>query len=341
MTETLASYPFPVQEITDPTATFRQDVLQGLSLEQKRLSSVYFYDEQGSQLFEQICDLDEYYLTGKETEILERSAAEIIQRLPTETHFIELGSGSSTKTRILLKAALKQFSTLRYSPIDVSYEILASTAQELQQRFPRLNIEPFSGLYEAGLEYFLGTQHTPSLIMWLGSSIGNLTRLEAVNFLQIMGQLLSPDDSVLVGIDLRKEATILEPAYTDAAGITAAFNLNLLTRINTTLGGHFQLDNFRHAAFYNAQMGRVEMYLVSQIEQDVAIDALGRIFHFGATERILTEYSHKYSLTEIKNLAEQAGYMLQQQWLDAKGWFSLNLLTQDYTRNTPSNTRRI
>jgi len=160
--------------------------------------------------------------------------------------------------------------------------------------------------------------------MWLGSSIGNLSRQEASEFLLHVRSDLDADDSVLLGIDLRKDASILEPAYDDAAGVTAAFNLNLLDRINREVGGHFRTEKFHHQAVYNVVEGRIEMYLVSEIDQEVRIDKLDTNIHLNKNEKILTEYSYKYSQSEIINLAHSSGFQLQKQWLDESGWFSLN-----------------
>jgi len=310
----------------NPTESFARDVLAGLISSPKRLSSIYFYDEKGSQLFEQICDLDEYYLTRKETEILENSAHEILESLPPETHLIELGSGSSTKTRILLEAALDRFQQTRYSPIDISATMLTESVNQLAEKYPQLQIEAVADRYEVGLEHFLKNSQSPDCIMWLGSSIGNLTRPEATAFLKEIHQNTKPEDRLLLGIDLRKSGAILEPAYDDALGITAAFNLNLLHRINDELGGQFQVDQFRHKAVYNDIEGRIEMYLMSKTKQSVWIEALNTAIEFDENEAILTEYSHKYSHIEINTLASSSGFHLEQQWLDKAGLFSLNLL---------------
>ncbi len=306
------------------TGSFENDILSGLTASPKRLSSVYFYDEKGSQLFEEICDLDEYYLTRKETEILQRSAHEIIDTLPMNTHLVELGSGSSRKTRILLEAALASFDETRYSPIDVSVEILEQTSNDLSRRYPDLKIEAVADRYEVGLEKLLQNDQSPDCVMWLGSSIGNLTRQEATLFMYKVRQELGPEDSFLLGVDLRKNADILEPAYDDARGVTAAFNLNLLTRINRELGGQFQHEQFQHKAIYNDTEGRIEMYLISLEDQDVWIEGLDRFISFSKDEKILTEYSYKYSQTEIKTLAELSGFRVQKQWFDENHWFSLN-----------------
>mgnify|MGYP002639370889 CR=1 FL=1 len=311
-------------QIEDPTEAFARDVLKGMKSSPKRLSSIYFYDEKGSQIFEEICDLDEYYLTRKETEILQASAHELIDNLPPNTHLIELGSGSSRKTRILLEAALTQFEETQYSPIDISSEILTATAQDLKGRYPELQIEAVAGRYEFGLEHILKKDTESDCIMWLGSSIGNLTRSEASSFLAEVQVNMKNSDSLLLGMDLRKSADILEPAYDDSSGVTASFNLNLLTRINTELGGQFDLNLFHHEAVYNVEEGRIEMYLISDADQTVQIEDLKISVPFKENERILTEYSYKYSQDEINTLAETSGFYLDKQWLDESGWFSLN-----------------
>jgi len=326
MTETLSSPPIiKAQDHTEnPIIAFAKDVLKGLNSSPKRLSSVYFYDERGSQIFEEICKLDEYYLTRKETEILKEFAAQIISRLPHNTHLIELGSGSSTKTRILLEAALERFAETQYSPIDISAEILTDTVNGLKQRYPMLQLEAVAGRYEFGMEHILKNSANPNCIMWLGSSMGNLTRVEAAQFLREVRSNIGDRDSLLLGIDLRKGADILEPAYDDSRGVTADFNLNLLDRINTELGGSFERQHFHHQAVYNVEEGRIEMYLISDRDQDIKIQNLGVSISFKKNEQILTEYSYKYSHAEIKALAEASGFLLEQQWLDDEGWFSLN-----------------
>ena len=328
MTETAAP---PVKitsqhHVENPRMSFAKDVLTGLNKENKRLSSVYFYDERGSKLFEEICDLDEYYLTRSETEILQNHAIDIVSKLPYNCHLVELGSGSSRKTRILLENALARFSKTQYSPIDISSEILTETAKDLNQRYPELEIEAVAGRYEFGLEHLLKRGSDSSCIMWLGSSMGNLTRAESASFLRDIHQYIGKEDSLLLGIDLRKEAHILEPAYDDARKVTADFNLNLLDRINSELGGNFVREQFHHKAVYNVEEGRIEMYLVSDQDQSVSIENLGSTISFRKNEEILTEYSYKYSNTEINALADASGFYLDQQWLDKAGWFSLNLL---------------
>jgi L-histidine Nalpha-methyltransferase len=187
-----------------------------------------------------------------------------------------------------------------------------------------LKIEAIVGRYEFGLKQILQANGSSNCIMWLGSSIGNLTRKEAADFLRNIRQNIHGDDCLLLGMDLRKDADILEPAYDDKKGVTAAFNLNLLDRINGELGGQFKLDDFRHKAIYNVEEGRIEMYLVSEKDHEVHIDHFEKTIRFKENENILTEYSYKYSQSEIVDLAEASGFYLDKQWLDDSGWFSLN-----------------
>lgn len=326
----ISTMPDPVRitrqaDMGDPRKGFIQDVGHGLNRVPKRLSSVYFYDEEGSRLFEEICDLPEYYLTRKEREILELYADDLMKAITTGAQLVELGSGSSSKTRILIEAGLRQFGSLRYSPIDVSEEMLSQTARLLQQKYESLQVEAYAGFYEFGLEQILQGHYSPKCIMWLGSSIGNLTREEATTFLSNIAAQLNASDHFLLGVDLRKSPDILEPAYDDAAGVTAQFNLNLLRRINDELGGEFDLRKFAHRARYDVHEGRIEMYLDSVENQDVIIKDLGQTVAFEEGEAILTEYSYKYSLEEIHTLAEASGFTVQQQWLDKEGLFSLSL----------------
>jgi L-histidine Nalpha-methyltransferase len=307
-------------------AQFVRDVAVGLSSVPKRLSCRYFYDEEGSRLFEAICALDEYYLPRAEREILQRRAPAIAGAVAAGAVLVELGSGSAIKTRLLIEALLRRQPTLRYVPIDVSRSALEGSSQALLADYPGLEIVAVAGEYLDGFEQLKAEADHPRLVLWLGSNIGNLGRAEAAGFLRRLGGLLSPADRLLCGIDLRKERAVLDRAYDDPRGITAAFNRNLLARINRELGGHFDLESFRHRAFYNEDAGRVEMYLVSTRGQLVAVDAIGLQFSFTEGEAIHTEDSYKYSLQEIQGVAAAAGLRLERHWLDSGCRFSANLL---------------
>jgi len=326
-----ASMPrFRLVELTegDPHADFARDVTAGLASEPKHLSCRYFYDSEGSGLFAAICELPEYYLTRAETEILQRHAREIASVVPDEVTVIELGSGNAVKTRLLLQALLPG-RQVRYVPIDICRPVLEESAAGLMQRFPSLEIFAVAAEYHEGLRYLRSESDRPRLILWLGSNIGNFTRAEAATFLRRIRDTMTPADRMLVGVDLRKDRAVLEAAYDDAAGVTAAFNLNLLARINRELDGDLDLGAFRHRAIYNPDLGRIEMYLVSTRAQRVTIGRLGLKVAFAPGEAIHTENSYKYSLTEIDEVSKAAGLLAERCWQDAEGRFSLQLFRID------------
>ena len=304
---------------------FSEDVKTGLTSESKYLPFVYFYDHIGSQLFEQICELPEYYLTRTEADILETNADDIASQFSEETVLVELGSGSSTKTRILIEAFLERQSLAHYTPIDVSHKMLEESSYSLLEAYPDLEINAIAARYNEGIDHLDIKTDQQNLITWLGSSIGNFDRSEVTTFLRHIQEIMLPNDRFLVGIDLQKDKTIIENAYNDTRGVTAEFNLNLLTHVNRELGGDFDLENFYHKAIYNEEIGRVEMYLVSNIDQKVFIRELDLEILFTADETIHTEHSFKYSLDDIDTLAEESGLCVEQQWFDAERLFSLNL----------------
>ena len=304
---------------------FSDDVKTGLTSEPKYLPFVYFYDHIGSQLFEKICELPEYYLTRAEKNILETNVNDIVSQFPEETALVELGSGSSTKTRILIEAFLQHQGLACYTPIDVSRQMLEESSHALLKSYPDLEITAISARYNEGLHQLNMQTEQQKLIIWLGSSIGNFDRSEVTTFLQRIQKEMFPRDRLLIGIDLRKDRNIIEKAYNDSQGVTAEFNLNLLTRINRELGGNFNLKNFSHKAIYNEEIGRIEMYLISDCDQKVFISELDLEVSLTANEMIHTENSFKYSLDEIDMLAEETGLYLEQQWFDSARLFSLNL----------------
>jgi dimethylhistidine N-methyltransferase len=321
---------FRMVELTagDPVTEFARDVAAGLSAEPKHLSCRYFYDREGSRLFAAICDLPEYYLTRAETEILQNHAREIASLFPSDLTVVELGSGNAVKTRLLLEALLPG-RRVRYVPIDICRPVLDESAADLLERFPTLEIVAVAAEYHEGLRHLQSECDRPRLILWLGSNIGNFTRTEAAAFLRRIQETMTSKDRMLVGVDLRKDPAALEAAYDDAAGVTAAFNLNLLTRINRELDGNFDLSAFQHRAIYNQDLGRIEMYLDSTRAQTVTIRRIGSTVQFAAGEPIHTENSYKYSLAEIRAVAAAAGLEDKFYWQDSAGRFNLHLLAKE------------
>ncbi|MBI3003059.1 MAG: TIGR04348 family glycosyltransferase [candidate division NC10 bacterium] len=307
-------------------ADFGREVEAGLRARPKRLPCRFFYDREGSRLFEAICELPEYYLTRAEREILQARAAEIASHFSKETTLVELGAGSAAKTRILLEAFLRRDGALRYVPVDISRTMLEDASRRLVEEYPTLEIAAIAGEYHDGLRRLKLEADRPRLILWLGSNVGNFERPEAARFVRCVRDTMSPWDRLLVGIDLRKDRAVLQQAYDDSRGVTARFNRNILARINRELGGHFDLETFRHRAVYNEEIGRIEMYLVSGRAQRVSIDRLGLEVPFAAGETIHTENSYKYSFAEIEALAGVGGLRVESQWLDTDRRFSLNLL---------------
>jgi dimethylhistidine N-methyltransferase len=309
-------------------AEFAREVARGLGQNPKSLPCRYFYDARGSALFERICELPEYYLTRTEHGILESRAADIAAGLPQPITLVELGSGSSIKTRTVIETLLSRQGKLRYVPIDISASALSESTQALTSDYPELRITGLALEYRAGLRRLRTSITGPKLELWLGSNVGNFERGEAAAFLAEVGTLLGPDDRLLCGIDLRKDPGVLEAAYDDPQGVTAEFNLNLLARINRELGGNFDLTAFRHRSGYEPDPGRMAMFLVSQRAQVVRIATLGQAFRFAAGEAIHTESSFKYSVREIAELAQGARLRIEHQWYDAQQWFCVTLLAR-------------
>jgi L-histidine N-alpha-methyltransferase len=307
-------------------ASFAEEVESGLTAKPKTLPCRFLYDERGSQLFEEICELPEYYLTRVEHEILHQRAVEIAACFDGPITLCELGSGSSTKTRLLIEALLRAHGRLRYVPVDISRTILEASAGELLDRYDALEILAIASDYQEGLRHVGQHMERPKLVAWLGSSIGNLEREAAAEFLRGVRGVLAPADRMLVGIDLRKDRSVLEAAYDDDAGVTARFSLNLLERMNRELGADFDRAAFRHQAVYREREGCVEIRVVSRRQQRVAIGALDLEVDFEAGEGIHTENAYKYSFEEIDDLAHAAGFAVARRWLDSGCRFSLNLL---------------
>jgi dimethylhistidine N-methyltransferase len=310
----------------DLRASFAEDVRAGLAANPKHLFPKYFYDELGSQLFEAICLLPEYYLTRAENEILARYADEIVSEVSTEkVSLLEMGSGSALKTRLIIEALLKRQPELLYTPVDISATALEQSSRVLLQSYPNLQINAYASDYYDGLSALSGQPRGRTLALFLGSNIGNFDPAEAHTFLRTLRGVLKAGDALLLGADLRKQPQVLEDAYDDALGVTAAFNLNLLTRINREFEADFNLRAFRHQAVYNEELGRVEVYIVSNTAQTVVIRRLEMEIRFEEGERIHTENSHKYDLEGLSLLASATGYTRSRTWLDEREQFSSNL----------------
>ena len=317
---------------------FAIDVAAGLSGKKKFLPFRYFYDRAGSELFEQICLQQEYYPTWTEGTILaecSQRVAELLMNDDDDISVIELGSGSSTKTRILLKQIMTRINRVVYFPIDISHAILQETAANLTSELG-IDVIAVPADYNKGIGQATkiikdddsSIVQKKKLVLFLGSSIGNFEPGEAASFLSMIREWMEEGDMLLVGFDLHKDKRVLDAAYNDKKGITARFNLNLLERINNELEGQFDLDKFAHMAFYNEQLHRIEMHLVSKEDQDVYIGgAIGRSFHFERGETIHTENSYKYDMRQIKDIARASGFTLKELFMDRKKWFCLSLLS--------------
>jgi dimethylhistidine N-methyltransferase len=310
--------PWPVEA----PKTFRDTVLRGLSLPEKVLPAKFFYDPEGSHLFEEITALPEYYLTRTEEQILASCVGEIAALAGPAVRLVELGSGNSRKTRLLLDTLVD---VAQYVPVDISASALQSAAASLRRDYPRLDVVPVHADYTGPLRLPpLKRTAQRNLAFFPGSTLGNFEPPDARAFLRRLRTLGGPGGVLLLGIDLRKDPLVLHAAYNDAQGVTAQFNLNLLARINRELGANFRLDRFRHYAFYNPVAGRIEMHLLSLEPQDVEIG--GVRIHFERGEPIATEHSYKYTRPQLAAMASEAGFAVQKVWTDPEALFSVQFL---------------
>ncbi len=298
--------------------------IDGLSKPHKSLPCRFFYDARGSELFEEITRLPEYYPTRVEIALLEAHVGEIATDVGECGALVEFGSGSSRKTEILI-ARLPRLSV--YAPIDVSKTALEGARRRFRALFPTLETRPILGDFTHGVVLPQDIAQMPQLGFFPGSTIGNFAPPEAVAVLRAMRDTLSPGAALVVGVDLKKEARVLVEAYNNSAGVTAAFNLNLLVRANRELGADFDVCAFRHEAIYDPLEGRIEMHLVSLKEQTIGL--LGERFHFRAGERIHTENSYKFSVEQFSRLARAAGWRVDRFWTDGRGWFCVFELQGD------------
>lgn len=306
--------------------TFAEEISSSLNRDLKYISPKFFYDKKGSELFEKICLVPEYYPTRTEVSILKQLQNELPSFLDGDFRLVELGSGASTKTRLLLEILTSQ-KNLEYFPIDIS-EILTESSEQLLHDYENLTITGIVDTYEGGLEFLKKYDEKKNLIIFLGSSFGNFPPVDGYKFLEKVHATMKSGDLFLIGLDLVKEKEILTSAYNDSEGITAEFNLNVLSRINDELDADFNLNNFLHYAIYNEKDQRIEMYLKSLHDQSVIISKSDLELKLKKDELIHTEYSHKYRLSQIHDLLDDVGFELKHTWLDEKKHFSLSLVSK-------------
>ncbi|MEM0924915.1 MAG: L-histidine N(alpha)-methyltransferase [Planctomycetota bacterium] len=309
---------------TEADSQFLEDVLEGLDAVPKSLPCKYFYDARGSALFDRICELDEYYLTRTEQKIMDRYAAEIGIALGRGVTLVEYGSGSSTKTRRLLSNLIEPTS---YIPIDISHDHLHATAKGLRQEFPSLTILPTTADFTQSVRLpELDPLPSSIAVYFPGSTIGNFERDQAVALLRRMALTCGDGGSLIIGVDLVKDAKVLESAYDDRGGVTAAFNLNLLHRLRNELNARLSVEDFEHVALFDPEFSRIEIYIRSLCEQTIALG--DRVFRLGEGELIHTEYSHKYTIDSFTKLAGEAGFLLEHLWTDPEDLFAVLHLRQ-------------
>lgn len=312
-------------DIQSALSNFREDILMGLRAPQKYIEPKYFYDARGSKLFDQICQLPEYYLTRTEIGLLKQYGNDVARHIGPNTVLFELGSGSSRKIRLLLDALRPD----SYVPMDISKNHLFQSANTLAKDYPWLDIHAVCVDYTDSWSLPPGLKGNRRIVFFPGSSIGNLTHEDAVGLLRRIAELVGEDGGLLIGVDLIKDIDILESAYNDQAKVTETFNKNLLVRLNRELNADFQLNQFKHLAFYNRDLNRIEMHLASERHQDIRIT--DECFHFDQGETIHTENSHKYSIAGFQRLASLAGFYPVKAWTDQDNFFSIHYLQTQAT----------
>lgn len=314
-----------LQDLTDVAperAVMRAEVIEGLSLPQKAIPSLYFYDKHGSELFDQITDLPEYYPTRTEIQIMESYAPEMAEALGPGVRLVELGSGSSQKVGQLLQ---HMRDLAAYVPVEISREHLMEAAERIAAEFPDIEVLPVCADFSEPMELPEPTREVSRNVAYFpGSTLGNFPRSMAEDLLALMSREMGPGGGMLIGVDLKKAEEIIVPAYNDSQGVTAQFNLNLLRRLNRELGMDFDLNAFEHRAVWDEAQSRVEMHLISRREQSVTLGE--HSFSFAPGEHILTEYSHKYSLDAFAGLAEANGFRVDDVWIDPDRLFSVQYL---------------
>ncbi len=319
------SYYEPSKNISQKT--FAQELSQSIKQKQKSINPKFFYDEKGSKLFEKICTLPEYYLTRSETNILKQLDGKLQSYLDGNFRLVELGSGSSQKTRLLIDMLTRLQKHVEYFPIDIS-NTLKNSSTVLESDYKKLHITGIIDNYENGLEFIKNYDDMKNLIVFLGSSFGNFDPENGIKFLQKINSSMKKGDLFLVGLDLVKDKKILHEAYNDLQGITAQFNLNILTRINSELGGNFDTRKFAHHAVYNENQNKIEIYLRSLVKQTVKIPNANLMLEIDEDELIHTENSYKYTISQIKQMFTSTGYQIEEIWSDDKRYYSLALFSK-------------
>jgi L-histidine N-alpha-methyltransferase len=308
--------------------SFAEEIAFSLNEDSKFISPKFFYDKKGSNLFESICSVPEYYPTRTEISILKKLEPDLPSYLNENVRLVELGSGASVKTRLILDVFTKLQAKTEYFPIDIS-EILTESSEQLLKDYPTLNITGIIDTYEGGLEFLQNYDDKQNLIIFLGSSFGNFSPNDGEIFLKKIFSTMKKGDLFLIGLDLVKDKKILESAYDDPSGVTAKFNLNVLSRINDELDANFIINNFSHYSIYNENDQRIEMNLKSLIPQSVIIKKSNLSLNLDEGELIHTEYSHKYNPSQIKTLLCDIGFEIKNMWLDDKKYFSLTLVSKN------------
>lgn len=304
--------------------SFARDTLEGLTAYPKYLSSKYFYDDKGSEIFQKIMRMPEYYLTDCELEIFELQKQNILESFTVNNsvfELVELGAGDGLKTKILLKHFLSKQIDFEYAPIDISEAAVVNLIEDLKKDLPRLKTKPLIGDYFELLGELKRTDSKPKILLFLGSNIGNFEEESAVNFLKQLKNVMHPHDLLFIGFDLKKEPVIIMDAYNDPHGFTSDFNLNLLRRMNNELGANFNLDRFKHEEVYDEKTGAARSYIVSLEQQQVLFDELNTKISFKKNEKIYVEISQKYDEAMIQNLARKSGFKVQQNFFDSKNYF--------------------
>ncbi len=307
--------------------TFADEIFSSLNHDSKYINPKFFYDKKGSDLFEKICTVPEYYPTRTEVKILKNLQNDLSKYLDEDFRLVELGSGSSVKTRLILDVFSQIQSKIEYFPIDIS-EILTESSEFLLRDYPDLHITGIVDTYEGGLEFVEKYDDRKNLIIFLGSSYGNFTPNNGKIFLEKINSIMKKEDLFLIGLDLVKDQKTLEAAYDDSQGITAKFNLNVLSRINDELDADFVLNNFAHVAKYNEKEQRVEMYLKSLVNQSIIIAKSNLSLKLKQEELIHTEYSHKYQISQIHELMNKTGFTIKQIWLDDNKLYAVTLVSK-------------